>query len=31
MDVKTKLVIKDFLQCLALVVILCALLFRLPS
>ena len=26
-----KPLIKDFLQCLALVVILCALLFRLPS
>jgi len=31
MDAKYKLIIKDFLQCLAVVVILCALLFRLPS
>ena len=31
MQEKDRLIIKDFLQCLALVVILCALLFRLPS
>jgi len=31
MKPQDKTLIKDFIQCLALVVILCALLFRLPS